>query len=237
MLQVMDLCVYAQFARGEDVIVKGVSFCVPCGSSLALVGKSGAGKSMIAGAITGTLADNCFSSGKILLDGKDLTDKKVLKASLGKDLVYIPQGGAESLNPSLKIKTQIYESFDISLPKMNKDQKRAYAVYNLAKVCLDESILDKYPFEISGGEAQRVMMAIALCANPKAVILDEPTRGLDEQNKQVFLNCLQQNFADAAIVAITHDKSVADLCDEVIKVQDGTMTTSCDNAENEVDEV
>ena len=236
MLQVKDLCVYAQFARGEDVIVKDVSFCVPCGRSLALVGKSGAGKSMIAGAITGTLADNCFASGLITLDGKDLTDKKVLKASLGKDLIYIPQGGAESLNPSLKIKTQIYEAFDISLPKMNRDQKRAYAVYNLAKVCLDESILDKYPFEISGGEAQRVMMAIALCAKPKAVILDEPTRGLDEQNKRVFLDCLRQNFAQSAIVAITHDKSVADLCNEVISVQDGAMVAFAENAENEGEE-
>lgn len=236
MLQVKDLCVYAQFARGEDVIVKGVSFCVPSGRSLALVGRSGAGKSMIAGAITGTLADNCFASGEILLDGKDLTDKKVLKASLGKDLVYIPQGGAESLNPSLKVKTQIYEAFDISLPKMNRDQKRAYAVYNLAKVCLDESILDKYPFEISGGEAQRVMMAIALCAKPKAVILDEPTRGLDDRNKQVFLDCLRNNFANSAIVAITHDKAVAATCDEVINVQDGAMVAVDENAEQEVDE-
>ena len=233
MLEVKNLCVYAQFARGEDVIVKDVSFCVPCGRSLAIVGKSGAGKSMIAAAITGTLADNCFASGSITLDGNDLTDKKVLKASLGKDLVYIPQGGAESLNPSLKVKTQIYEAFDISLPKMNRDQKRAYAVYNLAKVCLDEGILDKYSFEISGGEAQRVMMAIALCANPKAVILDEPTRGLDDNNKQIFIDCLHQNFANSAIVAITHDKAVADLCDDVINVQNGVMVDIGDDDREE----
>lgn len=225
MLQVKDLSVYAQFARGEDVIVKDVSFCVQSGRKLAVVGKSGAGKSMIASAITGTLADNCFALGDITLDGADLTDKKVLKACLGKELVYVMQGGAESLNPSLKIKTQIYEAFDRSIPKMSRDQKRAYAIFNLAKVHLDESVLEKYPFEISGGEAQRVVFAIALCAKPKAVVLDECTRGLDEQNKRIFLDCLQQNFADAAIVAITHDSAVASWCDEILDIREGVVVS------------
>lgn len=100
-------------------------------------------------------------------------------------------------------------------------------------MCLDEGILDKYSFEISGGEAQRVMMAIALCANPKAVILDEPTRGLDDNNKRIFIDCLHQNFANSAIVAITHDKAVADLCDDVINVQNGVMVDIGDDAREE----
>lgn len=233
MLEVRGLTVYAQFAHSLDVIVKDVSFCVESGKKLAILGPSGVGKSMIVNAITGTLADNCFADGRITLDGVDLTNKKNLKSYLGRKIVYLPQGGAESLNPSLKIKTQIYEAFDVGSLKMNRNEKKAYAIFNLAKVKLGDEILEKYPFEISGGEAQRVMLAIALCSSPDVIIADEPTRGLDDESKQVFLDCIDNNFSQSAVIFVTHDNQVAMRCDDTIFIKDGVQVATCDGVDDE----
>lgn len=99
---------------------------------------------MIVDSLIGALADNCYATGKIVFDGEDiLSDPRALKKRLGKSIAFIPQGASESLNPSLKIKTQIYEAFARSGEKLNKHEKKAYALYNLAKVGLkDESVLE-----------------------------------------------------------------------------------------------
>lgn len=229
MLEVKNLTVYAKFFRRTKRIVKNISFDVENGQMLGIIGKSGIGKSMIAGAITGTLAENCFSEGEILLDGVDLTNKKNLKIMLGKKLVYLPQGGAESLNPSLKIKRQIYEAFDVSTPNLTFDEKKSKVKTNLLKLSLDDSVLEKYPFEISGGEAQRVMLCIAMCASPISVVSDEPTRGLDQNNKKIFIDCLRENFSEASLVVITHDDYVIARCDKVFNVDDSTDSLDDEN--------
>lgn len=225
-IEVVDLSVYACFLRSTEKIVGGVFFCLKRGERLAIVGESGSGKSMIVNALTSSLADNCFATGQILFDGEDLLkSRKREKAFLGRQIVFVPQGGAESLNPSLKIKTQIYEAFSRAGIKLSREQKRAYSVYNLARAGLKngEDILEKYPFEISGGEAQRVVLAIAMCANAKLIVADEATRGIDQETSETFWNCINNDFQNTALIVVTHDMSVAKKCDYVLVLKEGKV--------------
>lgn len=223
MLFVDGLSVYARYLHGDGAIVSDVSFCVGDGQNLAIVGESGSGKSMIVDALVGVLADNCYATGKIVLDGDDiLNNPRTLKRKLGRSVAFIPQGASESLNPSLKVKTQIYEAFARSGAKLNKHEKRAYALYNLKKVGLkDESVLEKYPFEISGGQAQRVVLAIALCSKPSLIVADEATRGIDAETAEVFLKCVKEEFCGSAKIFVTHDMSLAKTCDKVLVLKAG----------------
>lgn len=226
MIEVIDLSVYACFLRSTEKIVGDVSFCLKSGERLAIVGESGSGKSMIVNALTSSLADNCFASGQMLFNGEDvLKNQKQARALLGRQIVFVPQGGAESLNPSLKIKTQIYEAFSSAGIKLTSEQKRVYSVYNLARAGLKngEEILEKYPFEISGGEAQRVVLAIAMCANAKLIVADEATRGIDQETSETFWNCINSDFQNTALIVVTHDMSVAKKCDYVLVLKEGKV--------------
>ena len=220
--------IYKIYEMGDEEVRAndGISLSIERGEMTAIVGKSGSGKSMIVNALTSSLADNCFATGEIVVDDTNLLENpKKAKAILGRQLVFIPQGGAESLNPSLKIKTQIYEAFSRSGLKLTCEQKRAYSVYNLARAGLKngEVILEKYPFEISGGEAQRVVLAITMCANAKLIVADEATRGIDKETSEAFWACMDKDFADTALIIVTHDMTVAKKCDYVLVLKDGCV--------------
>ena len=105
---------------------------------------------------------------------------------------------------------------------MNREEKRAYSIYNLAKVGIanGEELLEKYPFEISGGEAQRVVLAIALCCEPTLIVADEATRGIDAQTSRAFWNCIDEA---SSLIIVTHDISVAKKCDFVLVLKDGEV--------------
>lgn len=226
MLEVNNLCVYASFSLSTEMIVDNVSFCLKEGERLAIVGESGSGKSMIVNALTSSLADNCYATGHIFFDGVDMIkNRRKERKLLGRDIVFVPQGGAESLNPSLKIKTQIYEAFSLKGIKLNRQEKKAYSIYNLSRAGLKngEEILEKYPFEISGGEAQRVVLAIAMCANPRLIVADEATRGIDETTSRTFWECMDNDFEKSSIIVVTHDMSVAKKCDYVLVLKEGKV--------------
>lgn len=226
LIQIVDLCVYARFLHSTEKIVGKVSFSLCKGERLAIVGESGSGKSMIANALVSSLADNCSASGKVLFKGVDLLENpKLAREVLGKKIAFVPQGGAESLNPSLKIKTQIYEAFSRAGKKLNREEKRAYSIFNLARAGIKngEELLEKYPFEISGGEAQRVVLAIALCCDPELIVADEATRGIDEQTSLAFWQCLDSDLSSASLIVVTHDMSVAKKCDFVLVLKDGRV--------------
>lgn len=86
-----------------------------------------------------------------------------------------------------------------------------------------EEILEKYPFEISGGEAQRVVLAIAMCANAKLIVADEATRGIDQETSETFWNCINSDFQNTALIIVTHDMTVAKKCDYVLVLKDGCV--------------
>ena len=206
-------------------IVSDLSFSVERGKKLAVVGRSGCGKTMTAMAILGLLPENCVSDGSISLDGEELTSlpSKKRRAILGEKLVYIPQSGADFLNPSVKIAKQMDEALTHAgvVKSERKDKMREL----LAITGLDEidRLLSAYPFQLSGGMCQRIVMAMASVGNPGLVIADEPTRGVDRENAELFMKNLDEMFSGSAVLLITHDISVAASCDDILVMNAGKL--------------
>ncbi len=222
-LAVEKLNITAAMSGGTALpIVQELCFSVEKGQKLAIVGSSGCGKTMTAMSILGLLPENCHAGGSIFWDGTELLSlpKRERRLFRGRELVLIPQSGADFLNPVLKIKKQLFES--LRRAGLSKSELNSSAIKLLSRVGFDDPrrILSSYPFQLSGGMAQRVVMAMALAGNPGLVIADEPTRGVDSESTQKLLALLDELFQDAALILITHDISVAARCD-LIMVMDG----------------
>ena len=214
----------AKLSRGERVLLQDVSFSLSSGQRLAIIGETGSGKTMLALSILGLLPANVrMQSGCIEMDGAALPAGKQLQTLRGDKLVYIPQNGAEFLLPTRTVRKQLYDSLKkLGLPR--KDFP-AFAAEKLRLAGFDapETILDKYPFQLSGGMAQRVTIALAACSRARLLIADEPTNGLDEAGRTQFFALLDSIFPDAAKLIITHDISVAARCDRVLVLCGGRM--------------
>ncbi len=226
LLEVEHLYITAEMSRGTNVIVSDLSFSLDKGERLAVVGESGCGKTMTAMAITGLLPRNCKRAGKILFDGTDLVSarERDLRALRGKDVVLVPQSGGEFLNPSLTVGTQLAECLKKAGFKGIKE-RRELALARLRDAGLDdaENAIGKYPFQLSGGQAQKVVLAAALCGNPRLVIADEPTKGIDEAGAMKFIDGLNELFPSAAVLVITHNVSVAKKCSRVLVMYKGEL--------------
>ena len=214
----------AKLDRTEKELVHMVSFAIPGGESLALIGETGSGKTLIAQSIMGVLPGNVrLASGKISFCGKPLPHGKKLRFMLGRDIVYIPQNGHEFLNPSKSIRSQLFDSMEkLGIGASDRD---TFACEKLSQAGFSqpETILRMYSFQLSGGMAQRVTIALALCSKARLLIADEPTNGLDQDSKQQTLSLLNSLFPDAAKLIITHDISVAADCDRVLVLCGGRM--------------
>lgn len=245
LLQVKDLTVTAQLARSRQTLLEGVGFCVRSGEPLAIIGESGSGKTMLALALLGLLPDNCEATGSAELckseDGSDiqadaanidLTRTKRIEligmkdgkknAMRGREIVYVPQSGGEFLNPALKIKSQMFES----LKKCGiKGKPRLYsaAQERLERADLDACVLDSYPSELSGGQAQRVTIALSLSPFAGLAIADEPTKGIDAQTAKLFEDGLKDFYPDACVIVITHSLELAAKCSSVLVLKDGRI--------------
>ena len=207
----------ARLDSGEKKLIQDVSFEIFAGESLALIGETGSGKTMIAQSIMGTLPRNVRTDGaSILLCGQSLPAGRKLRAMLGREIVYIPQNGHEFLNPS----RTVWKHMADGLKRMNcpaaERRWEACRLLKLAGFDAPEELLPQYPFQLSGGMAQRVTIALALCSDAKLLIADEPTNGLDQTAKQQFFSLLDNLFPAAAKLVITHDISVAALCDRIL---------------------
>ena len=215
----------AKLSHGERVLLENVFFSLSSGERLAVIGETGSGKTMLALSILGLLPSNVRMQGGCLqLDGAALPAGRQLQALRGDKLVYIPQNGAEFLLPARTVRKQLYDSLKkLGLPR--KDFP-ALAAEKLRLVGFDapETILDKYPFQLSGGMAQRVTIALAACSRARLLIADEPTNGLDEAGRAQFFALLDSIFPDAAKLIITHDISVASRCDRVLVLCGGLET-------------
>ena len=214
----------AKLSRGERVLLHNVSFSLSSGERLAVIGETGSGKTMLALSILGLLPANVrMRDGCVQLDGAALPTGKQLQTLRGDRIVYIPQNGAEFLLPTRAVRKQLYDS----LKKLGLPRKEfpALAAEKLRLVGFDapETVLDKYPFQLSGGMAQRVTIALAACARARLLIADEPTNGLDEAGRAQFFALLDSIFPDAAKLIITHDISVAARCDRVLVLCGGRM--------------
>jgi oligopeptide/dipeptide ABC transporter ATP-binding protein len=209
----------------EDGVVKavdGVSYAIPRGSTLGVVGESGCGKSVTSLSIMRLVSPpGRIVDGAILFEGRDLLKlpEEEMRRVRGRDISMIFQEPMTSLNPVFTVGTQIAEAARLHLG-MNKVQARDHAVKMLEKVRIPSAStrVDDYPHQMSGGMRQRVMIAMALACNPKLLIADEPTTALDVTIQAQILDLMRdlQRELGMSILIITHDLGVvAEVADQV----------------------
>ncbi len=230
-LEVKDLNISFHTFSGEVQAIRGVSFDLYNGETLAIVGESGSGKSVTTKSIMRLLPEHNseIKSGQILFEGKDLTklkDKEMQKIR-GKDISMIFQDPMTSLNPTMKIGNQIMEPL-IKHQKMSRHaaRERAIDLLKLVGIPKPEIRIDQYPHQFSGGMRQRVVIAIALACNPKVLIADEPTTALDVTIQAQILELMKdlQKKIDTSIIFITHDLGVvANVADRVAVMYGGKI--------------
>ncbi|MCI9887034.1 ABC transporter ATP-binding protein [Micrococcales bacterium 31B] len=227
-LSVRDLNVYFPSESGRVHAVRGVNFDLMPGKVLGIVGESGSGKSVTSLAIMGLLVESARVEGSISLQGKELLGKtdKQLSAVRGKDIAMIFQDPLSSLSPVYTVGRQLSDALLIHNPEMTKAavQERSIELLRLVGIPSPAERLRAYPHEFSGGMRQRVMIAIAICNNPKVIIADEPTTALDVTIQAQILSLLGdiQKKTGAAVIMITHDLGViAGMADDVLVMYAG----------------
>ena len=182
-------------ARAEVLhLLEGINYELDDGENLAILGQSGSGKSTLAKLIS---FSEPKSGGKIYINDEEITGKNELK----KDIRYILQNQKQALNPALKVKTAI--AHVRSYLKLSFSQNELKEL--LINLNLKEEILEKYPSQLSGGEATRIGILLALLSKPKILICDEITSGLDNETKQKIINLLLSLDEKISIIFITHD--------------------------------
>jgi peptide/nickel transport system permease protein len=237
LLRVQDIKVGYGSNEKPLTVVKGVSFDVAAGEILGIVGESGSGKTQTAFSILGLLPrGGRVLSGSIQFRGRDITfaPEGEMQKLRGRDISYIPQEPMSNLDPSFTIGHQLVEPMQTVL-KISKDEARKRALALLARVGIadPERTFRSYPHEISGGMAQRVLIAGAVSCEPKLLIADEPTTALDVTVQAEVLDLLRdlQSEMEMGIVMVTHNFGVvADLCDRVVVMQNGRVVET-NNAE------
>ncbi|TAJ19726.1 MAG: ABC transporter ATP-binding protein [Dehalococcoidia bacterium] len=231
-LSVRDLRAAYQGPEGMIPAVRGVSLDLYPGEVLALVGESAAGKSSVALATLGLLPTNAEVTGSILYEGQSLLDLKgdARRHVRGGEIAMIFQDAMAGLTPTLRVGEQIAELF-LAHEKLDAKAARAAAIEALRPLLPDaERIVDAYPFQLSGGMAQRVMVAMATALHPKIVIADEPTANLDPAVRLETLNWLEEMRDNGtAVLLITHDFGVvARLADRVMVMYGGVVAEEAD---------
>ena len=196
---------FMQYTKGlnqRDLqVISDLTLDISEGEILAVLGSSGSGKSLLAHAIFGILPENANQMGKIKYKGKELSqaDKEELR---GKDIVLVPQS-VNFLDPLMKISDQAIGHTETDEEKKEKKlkQREIFQQYNLGP-----EVDEMYPYQLSGGMARRVLVSTALLSEPKLVVADEPTPGLDEKTVQETLNHFKQRKKDGiGVLLITHD--------------------------------
>ncbi len=228
LLTVKDLKTHFHTASGIARAVDGVSFTLDRGKTLGIVGESGSGKSVTASSIMRLLPKNGrIEDGTIEFDGIDMVNvgKKQLRAMRGKDISMIFQDPMTSLDPVFKVGSQMIEQI-CAHENVSKAEARKTAVETLRLVGIPEpeSRMESYPFELSGGMCQRVMIAMAVSCRPKFIIADEPTTALDVTVQSQVLDLLSsmQNRFGTAILLITHNLGIVwKMCDSVVVMYAG----------------
>ena len=236
LLEVKDLNVVFHTILGEAEAVRGISFSVDRGEVLGIVGESGSGKSVTSLAIMGLLqrkkAD--IRHGTILFDGQDLLSmpEKQLCQLRGSRMAMVFQEPASALNPVIKIEKQLSEVYKLHEPARAKTcHSELVALLKRLNIPDAEDVLKKYPFELSGGMKQRVMIAMAVLCRPDLLIADEPTTALDVTTQAEILELLRlvQQETNCAIILITHDLGViAEMAQRVIVMYRGKILEECE---------
>ena len=228
-LSVRDLQVSFQAYGGRVQAVRGISFDLRRGETMAIVGESGSGKSVTSKAIMGILPNNAtVDSGEILYGGIDLAHapENVMHTIRGKRIGLVFQDPLSSLNPIMKVGKQIAEV--LTRKGMDKDQAWAQALQLMKDVGIPdaERRINQYPFQFSGGMRQRIVIAIALAGDPEIMICDEPTTALDVTVQAKILELINRLKAERglSVIFITHDLGVvAQMADRICVMYAGKI--------------
>ncbi len=202
MLTVSELVV----RRGEARVLEGVSLGLGAGEAGALLGPSGAGKSVMLRALVGLLPAGMVAEGRVTLEGACVAagDRRALAGLRGRGLALLPQSATSSLDPVRRVESQLIE-----VGRRWGDRRPVTEV--LAEVGLPPAIARAYPHTLSGGEAQRVALALALACSPRVLLADEPTASLDSPSQAEVMALLRGRCAERGIglVLVTHDLALA----------------------------
>ena len=231
---------YPQEGGRTKIVVSDVSFHLDRGEVLGIVGESGSGKSQTAFSILGLLPDEAeITGGSIIFDGIPLVSAEGGRLSQGrlsqlrgKRIAYIPQEPMSNLDPNFTIGYQLVRPLTRVLGLSKADAtKRALELLTIVGITNPQRTFDAYPHEVSGGMAQRVLIAGAVSCNPDLLIADEPTTALDVTVQAEVLDLLRDLQArfNMGVVLVTHNFGVvADLCDRVVVMQNGRVVESGD---------
>ena len=239
LLTVNGLKTYFFTASGVSKAVDGVSFTLDRGEVMGIVGESGSGKSVTSNSIirllppqTGKIVD-----GEIRFEGRDILamSNKELLEFRGKEIATIFQDPMTSLDPVFKIGKQMVEMI-CAHQKVSKQEARQMAIDALNRVGIPEpeKRMESYPYELSGGMCQRVIIAMAVCCKPKFILADEPTTALDVTVQAQVLDLLKdlQKEMNTSILLITHNLGVVwEMCDKVMVMYAGNTVESADTKE------
>lgn len=226
-----DLEVAAVDERGaRRTIVKGVSFAIEPGEVVALIGESGSGKTTIALSLMGYARPGTeITGGRITFAGTDVRSlgRRDLAALRGRDIAYVPQSAAASFNPARTIMAQVVESAAIhGLGTAAEAERKAVALFRELALPDPERVGSRYPHQVSGGQLQRLLAAMALLTNPKLVIFDEPTTALDVTTQIEVLRAFKKVVREHGTTAlyVSHDLAVvAQMADRIVVLRNGEI--------------
>ena len=228
-LEVKDLDMSYKTIDGEVEAVKKVSFSVKEGESFGIVGESGCGKTSVAMSLLQLQADNGkITNGEIIFDGKNIVNlsEAELREVRWSGISIVFQGAMNSWNPVVKIGEQIREAMREHYPNKTKDENTKKILELFEIVGLEDSIIDRYPHELSGGMKQRAVIALALSCDPKLIIADEPTTALDVVIQDQILNEIRkvQDVLGLSLIYISHDIAViAEMTDNMAVMYAGRI--------------
>lgn len=230
LLQVKRLEISHREASQTKPIVQDVSFNLYKGEMVALTGPSGCGKSVTAHALAGLLPNKCMiSDGNIYYEEQVITNKAEdgWRKLRGWEIALLIQHSMNGLDPIRTVQKQMMETLKRK-EKQSKKEASTYLHSLLGQVGFDEPelVLSSYPFELSGGMRQRILLAMMLSLKPKILIADEPTTALDVINREKVLILLKklQHELDLTILLISHDQeSIKRFADRVIRMQEGGL--------------
>ena len=218
-------------AKSSMEIVHDVSFAVAPGEVLGIVGESGCGKTTVALAVLGgTRAGASITSGEVIVDRRPmlgLSDRE-LQVRRGRDVAYVSQDPTAALNPALRIERQLTEMLEVHAPELDGQSMALQIRETLGDVSLpsDAGFLRRYPHQLSGGQQQRVAIAMAAMLKPQAIVMDEPTTGLDVTTQARILRTVRElcQKQHVAIVYVSHDLAVVGkLADRVLVLYAGRV--------------
>ncbi|MDB5659405.1 MAG: oppD [Cypionkella sp.] len=245
LLNIKNLTVRFATSTGAFTAVDGVDVSVSPREVLAIVGESGSGKSVSMLAVMGLLPDTAtVTADEMTYDGRDLLNMSPAERRklIGREITMIFQEPVASLNPSFTVGFQIEEVLRFNLGMDRKAARaRAVELFNAVGITEPETKLNAYPHQMSGGQCQRVMIAIAIASNPRLLIADEPTTALDVTIQKQILDLLMdlQEKHGMALILITHDMGVvAETADRVIvqykgrKMEEADVLSLFENPQN-----